>query len=275
VPSYLDLGSFFRKARRDVYYRDEPIAQAQASDDSSSSNQEWAVFLEAWYAFGTTSRLAQRVFNLFTLLLCFGLFAAGGLASAASVDPSGLQKLLLALSLLFYGLFNCFKALKVVSLLGKVLKITDADLLPFTRGLKERNDAKCASFDEQAIKFCEAETARKSTGNVEMRILAAMADNPLRDSIPSRHSASSSSGSRDTNAAWEHVNPMVSSALPPTRPAAPAAPLQHDAHDQRLSGSGNSRQLLQSIYDSSGQHSPLQPNRSSGAHATLGNSQRL
>ena len=286
VPSYLDVGSFFRKARRDVYHRDDPVPVAQATDD----NQEWAVFLEAWHAFGTKSRLSQRVFNLFTLLLCFGLLATGFLSSAGSIDPSGLQKMLLAVSLLFYGLFNCFKALKVVSLLGKVLKITDADLLPFTRGLKERNDDKCNNFDPQAVKFREAETSRKSlhpgnrerdldNGHVEMLPLSlpATADRDslaatLRDSIPSRLSVNSSQvpdqdrnqdTDTDTNAVWLHVNPMVVSSSAPTEP--PAA-----LQDKRLNSSGDPKQLLsQSIYHSSqaAQHSPLHQVRGSGRSA--------
>ena len=287
VPSYLDVGSFFRKARRDVYHRDEPVTQA--ADD----NQEWAVFLEAWHAFGTKSRLSQRAFNLFTLLLCFGLLATGGLASAGSIDTSGVQKMLLAMSLLFYGLFNCFKALKVVALLGKVLKITDDDLLPFTRGLKERNNARCDAFDAQADKFREAETTRKSlypgnghdNGQVEMLplSLASYADRgslaaTLRDSIPSRLSGNNSQDpdpdpdpdpdrDTDTNAVWLHVNPMVVSSSVPTEPYAAM-------HEQRLSGGGNPnpKQLLsQSIYHSSqaAQHSPLHLVRGNG-RATLG-----
>ena len=148
IPGLLDVNSFFRKARREVYDRENSINADESDDD-----KEWMVRLTAWSSYGTSSRLAKLISNIATLVVVFGLVTSGGLSlDYVSVSADDAQRILLIVSMFTGGIVGFFYSLKTVVLLGKMLRITDSDLC-VSAELRKKNDERCKTYDEMAIEF--------------------------------------------------------------------------------------------------------------------------
>ena len=144
LPGLFDVNSFFRKARREVYSRADAInADVNAADD-----QEWVVYLETMYQFGSSSRLAQMSVNVATLVLVFAWAGAGG----AGAQNGEFLSFLLATAFAVFGLVGCIRSLKWITLVGRQLQITDEEL-PFTHNLRSKIDDYCKKYDAAAYAF--------------------------------------------------------------------------------------------------------------------------
>lgn len=137
APHMLDIYSFYRKARKEVYLRDVHTVYTKPEDAYKNKDLlEWMVYLGAMQQFFTSSRLLTAVFNWCKLAFVFGLLASSKIPE--------LQRYVFAAQVGFYFLRGCVLGIKGVVYLGGELGLKDGDL-PFTGGgwLRERIDTRC------------------------------------------------------------------------------------------------------------------------------------